>query len=269
MESQRWMRKVDEMMGQLNADVTVPGLLWPLAIEGVKARRAAVADPLANFVGLAQFTEDTVDAGIERVLAAYAREGVPFSWVVGPTSRPATLRAHLTAHGFQEAEALRHAGMVREPLDDIEDPLPEVTFTVMSPADSPALYAWAARAFGPPMTPDLASLGFRVMAAWAPHETTVYLASLPETPDPVGFGIAYFDPDGEAVWLGGAAVAPEYRGRGVYAALVARRLRDARARGYRAAMIHAMKATSAPLSAKRGFTTVCDIDTYLAPPART
>jgi GNAT superfamily N-acetyltransferase len=115
------------------------------------------------------------------------------------------------------------------------------------------------------MTPELASLGFRIMAAAAPDETVVYVAHLPGTEDPVGFGIGYFDRDGEVLWLGGAATVPEHRGRGIYSALVARRVADARARGYRAAIIHAMKDTSAPICAKQGFRTVCDIDVYMAP----
>ena len=267
MEHRQWTRYVDEMMGQLNADVTVPGLMWPLTIDGVKARRAAAPDPMANFVGLAHFTEDTVDAGIQQVLDAFAREGVPFSWVVGPTSQPPTLREHLEAHGFHAAEALRYAGMVLEPLNRVGDPSPGVTVEVVPTGGNSALYAFAARAFGPPMTPDLASIGFRIMEAWAPHETVVYLAHLPETAEPVGFGIAYFDPDGEVLWLGVAAVVLEYRGRGIYSALVAHRIRDARVRGYRGAIIHAMKSTSAPLCERMGFQTVCDLDVYMAPSA--
>lgn len=265
MQDEQLVRKVDEMMGQLNFEFSIEGLMWPLHIEGVKARRMAVPDPMANFVGLAHFTDETVDEGIERVQDTFAREGVPFSWLVGPTSEPRTLAERLSAHGFQLSEATRYVGMVLEPMEGLPDPPSDVTVRTVPIGESPALYEFAARAFGPPMTPELASLAFRIMGAAAPEETTVYVAHLPGTPDPVGFGIGYFDRDGDVLWLGGAATVPEHRGRGIYSALVARRVADARARGYRAAIIHAMKDTSAPICAKQGFRPVCDIDVYLAP----
>jgi predicted GNAT family acetyltransferase len=64
------------------------------------------------------------------------------------------------------------------------------------------------------------------------------------------------------VLLGGAATLPEHRGRGIYSALVAKRLTDARAHGRTAAVIQAVRASSAPIVAKLGFREICSLDFY-------
>ena len=56
---------------------------------------------------------------------------------------------------------------------------------------------------------------------------------------------------------GGSAVMPSHRGRGVYRALVARRLADARRDGAEAAVIQAVRSTSAPICVGLGFEEVC------------
>jgi predicted GNAT family acetyltransferase len=69
-------------------------------------------------------------------------------------------------------------------------------------------------------------------------------------------------PDSPIVLLGGAATLPEHRGRGIYSALVAKRLADARADGRTAAVIQAARSTSAPIAAKIGFREICGLEFY-------
>jgi GNAT superfamily N-acetyltransferase len=52
----------------------------------------------------------------------------------------------------------------------------------------------------------------------------------------------------------GTAVIPEFRGRGVYRALVHARMTDAKARGARLALVHAREKTSSPILQRLGFT---------------
>jgi hypothetical protein len=61
----------------------------------------------------------------------------------------------------------------------------------------------------------------------------------------------------------GAATLSEYRGNGVYTALMAKRLADARALGMEAAILQADRRTSAPICANLGFEEVCSIDLYV------
>ncbi len=69
-------------------------------------------------------------------------------------------------------------------------------------------------------------------------------------------------PDSKIVLLGGAATLLEARGRGVYSALVRRRLDDARADGREAAVIQADRDTSAPICAKLGFRELCSMEVF-------
>ena len=56
---------------------------------------------------------------------------------------------------------------------------------------------------------------------------------------------------------------PEHRGRGVYSSLLSRRLWDAHARGKKAAVLQAARATSAPICERHGFVDVCSLEFYL------
>jgi predicted GNAT family acetyltransferase len=69
-------------------------------------------------------------------------------------------------------------------------------------------------------------------------------------------------PDSPTVLLGGAATLEEYRGHGIYTALVARRLADARADRRTAAVIQGDRKTSAPICAKLGFREICGLELF-------
>ena len=89
-----------------------------------------------------------------------------------------------------------------------------------------------------------------------------YFAYVDGGTEPVAWSYLVYLPDSPIVLLGGAATVPEHRGRGIYSALVAKRLADARADGRRAAVIQAVRSTSAPICAKLGFREVCGLEFY-------
>ena len=60
----------------------------------------------------------------------------------------------------------------------------------------------------------------------------------------------------------GAATLAEHRGHGIYTAMMAARLADARAMGKDTAVLQGDRSTSAPICAKLGFEEVCSIDFY-------
>jgi GNAT superfamily N-acetyltransferase len=64
-----------------------------------------------------------------------------------------------------------------------------------------------------------------------------------------GYGLT-----GDVARLWGTAVVPELRRRGVYRALLHARMADARNRGARLALVHAMEKTSSPIVQRFGFT---------------
>ena len=89
-----------------------------------------------------------------------------------------------------------------------------------------------------------------------------YVASLDDDDAIVAWSSLVYIPDSPTVLLGGAATLEDYRGQGLYSALVARRLADARADGRTAAIIQGDRRTSAPICAKLGFRELCGLEFF-------
>ena len=104
-----------------------------------------------------------------------------------------------------------------------------------------------------------------MLAASTGIKTRSYFAYL-DGEAPVAWSYLVYIPDSPLVLLGGAATLAEQRGHGVYTALVARRLADARADGRAAAIIQADRDTSAPICAKLGFRELCGLEIFAAGP---
>jgi hypothetical protein len=79
---------------------------------------------------------------------------------------------------------------------------------------------------------------------------------------PVAWSYLVYLAGSPIVLLGGAATLAEARGKGIYSALVKRRLADARGDGREAAVIQADRDTSAPICAKLGFRELCSLEVY-------
>ena len=73
-------------------------------------------------------------------------------------------------------------------------------------------------------------------------------------------------PGTSILMLSGAATLPEYRGRGVYTSTVVRRIADGRAEGCEAAIIQAVRATSAPICRRIGFRELCGLEMWVKTP---
>jgi predicted GNAT family acetyltransferase len=90
-----------------------------------------------------------------------------------------------------------------------------------------------------------------------------YLAFLAGVERPVAVASMFPFPTSPIAVMQGAATLSAYRGKGVYTALMATRLADARALGMEAAILQADRRTSAPICANLGFEEVCSIDLYV------
>lgn len=237
----------------------VPGVMDPVGVPGVQGRRTALSHPLANLVGAATLDEARADEAIRAVWDGFAAENKAFGWVVGPSSRPADLRERLQAAGLVKIEEL--AGMA---LDDLSTPIranPEVGVEEVSAEKLRASSGVVARSYG---LPDDVAVLMSEGIAGASEDVRArgYLAYLSGVEGPVAFSAMMTVPGERIVLLGGAATLEEHRGRGVYTSLVARRLADARAQGAQAAVIQAVRSTSAPICAKLGFREVCGLELY-------
>jgi GNAT superfamily N-acetyltransferase len=118
-----------------------------------------------------------------------------------------------------------------------------------------------ARAYGLPL--DVMRLFNEILAAASERiKSRGYFAYVSGTEAPVAWSYLGYIPDSATVLLGGAATLEEHRGQGIYTALVARRIADARADGRTAAVIQADRKTSAPICAKLGFREICGLEIF-------
>jgi GNAT superfamily N-acetyltransferase len=235
----------------------VHGVAQDLGIPGLRGRITKVSHPLANLCGDARLSERESDAMIEKVRQRYG--DLAFGWVTGPSTRPADLPRRLEDAGLTHADSL--AGMV---LTDLATPIaanPSVRIEETTMKDALVESEMMARAYGMPL--DVMRVFNEILAAASERiKSRGYFAYLDGNDKPVAWSFLAYIPDSPTVLLGGAATLEEYRGHGLYTALVARRLADARADGRRAAVIQADRNTSAPICAKLGFREICGLEIF-------
>ena len=237
----------------------VSGLSEDLGIQGVRGRVTDLSHPLANLVGMANIAPEDVDATLKMVRNRYSRGRKGYGWVTGPHTRPHDLGERLVASGLTKADEM--AGMA---LTDLATPIavdPRVEVREATLHEAQAASGMMGRAYG---MPEEVARFFNVLLAMTDSKVNNrgYFAFVDGGTEPVGWSYLVFLPDSPIVLLGGAATLPEHRGRGIYSALVAKRLADARAGGRTAAVIQAVRSTSAPIAAKLGFREVCGLEFY-------
>jgi GNAT superfamily N-acetyltransferase len=140
------------------------------------------------------------------------------------------------------------------------DANPGVQLREVSPDEQRAETDMMGRAYG--MPPDVAALFVRLVSESPGITARGYFAYLGGSPEPVAWSYLVYLPESPVVLLGGAATVAEARGKGIYSALVKRRLEDARRDGREAAVIQADRDTSAPICAKLGFRELCSLEVY-------
>jgi GNAT superfamily N-acetyltransferase len=237
----------------------VAGLSEDLSVKGVRGRVTDLSHPLANMVGMADIAPEDVDATLKMVRNRYSGGRKAYGWVTGPLTRPHDLGQRLAASGLVKADEM--AGMV---LTDLAIPIavdPRIEVREGTLHEAQAASQMMGRAYG---MPEEVARFFNVLLAMTDSKVKNrgYLAFVDGGDQPVGWSYLVFLPDSPIVLMGGAATLPEHRGRGIYSALVAKRLADARADGRRAAVIQAARSTSAPICAKLGFREVCGLEFY-------
>ena len=237
----------------------VSGLSEDLAVKGVRGRVTDLSHPLANLVGMADIAPDDVDATLTMVRNRYSRGRKAYGWLTGPLTRPHDLGARLVATGLVKEDEM--AGMVLTDLAVTIAVDPKIEIREATLHEAQAASEMMARAYG---MPEEVARFFNVLLAMTDGkvQNRGYFAYLDGGTDPVAWSYLVYLPDSPIVLLGGAATVPEHRGRGIYSALVAKRLADARADGRSAAVIQAVRSTSAPICAKLGFREVCGLEFY-------
>lgn len=224
--------------------------------------------PTVSFVSRVRTTEDQLEATLTEVraiLREHAYTGC--AWQVGPSCQPVGLARLLVARGFTPATTPPFEPHFTAMMLTREPPMP-------SPA--PGVEARLVRSFDEYVSAFRAALTAtgeteEVIAKWVESAPSAWahesgLAKMTHIAFADGeiaaAGLVSIGPS--AILLGGAGVLPQYRGRGVYRALVASRWRAAVEVGKPALTIHAGE-MSRPILERCGFETLCRIDVLLDP----
>lgn len=231
-----------------------PDLLWTIT---------DVAFPMFNNGMRARLNTGGVDAALEVVIARCRSRNVPMLWWMGPTTTPADLGAHLEMHGFFHTEdALGMAIDLQALNEDIPTP---AGFVIEKVNDVAALRTWFrpfSAGFGVDDVFTDAFLGLydqAIFGARMPVHT--YLGRL--NGQPVASSSVYYGAGVAGIY--DVATIPQARRQGIGALMTLAPLREARAMGYRAGILHASE-MGANVYRRLGFQEYCPISQYVWSP---
>jgi GNAT superfamily N-acetyltransferase len=243
----------------------LPGRVEKLNIPGIRGRMIAGSDPFVSLVGASRLKPVHADATLQQIHERFAAQNKAYGWIVNSLSTPPDLGERISRLGL--VKDLEMAGMVNTRLDKLIPTNPAVTVRQVTAND---------REGSIPLLAD--AIGFTLEGARAtvealdlsqdPIRRRTYLAFVKDNPEPVAYASMIYLPDQPIVVLYCAATLEAYRGQGVYTQLVARRLTDAYKDGARAAVIQAVRSTSATICQKLGFTELCWMDWYIWEPEK-
>lgn len=239
------------------------GLVSYLKFPGIRGHETVLSHPTVNMITSTSLTSDDADAVIERVRDHFACQGKAFGWVIGPSATPQDLGSKLLSAGL--TKMFDAAGMAMTDLSVSIRTNPSVHIREVAPEEMVTASRTMGETFPAPadMVRLMCEVLFKHRDRLNPH---IYLAYLDGVETPVACSSMESIPGTSIVHLRGAATRKEHRGKGIYAGLLARRLADARQGGAKAAVIQAIRSTSAPVCRRLGFIEVCDLQFYTWPP---
>jgi GNAT superfamily N-acetyltransferase len=214
---------------------------------------------------------DLDSASADRVIAAqlafFAARGQGFEWKLYDYDQPPDLGARLAAAGLVPDEEELVMVALTDQVARASRPAARPDGIRVEPVPGRAgvelLLEVSAQAFGA----DKSELGESLLAAAtaAPDTMAVVIAFAGDRP--VSAARAEFEPGRDFAGLWGGGTLPDWRGRGLYRALVGLRAQLAAARGYRYLQVDALP-TSAPILARLGFSALAATTPYTWEPGR-
>ena len=221
-----------------------------------------VSHPFGNMVGVSTLTQENADAVIAEVQEFFGKRGHMVGWWLNPSSTPVDLVARLEAAGF--SRIVEQAGLVLTDMAKEFRSNPRVTVRQANASDREDVIRLYSVAY--PMPERLAAIYYDVLPL-AGSGGAHYLAFVEGVKEPVSVSSMFSPKNSRVAVLQGAATLTDYRGHGIYTAMVAARVADARALGKEAAVLQGDRKTSAPICVKLGFEEVCSVDLYVWPKA--
>ncbi|MFJ3445858.1 GNAT family N-acetyltransferase [Streptomyces sp. NPDC086081] len=228
---------------------------------GAVVRQTACA-PGWNGVLWSALDEDTVDAAIAEQVGHYTARGLEFEWKLYGHDRPADLGRRLRAAGFtpEPPETLMLGEVSRLALD--AEPPRGVRFVTVTDAHGAGLVA------------DVHEEAFGADSSWLRRELLARLAAGPDGAvavvamagdEPVSAARLELVPGTRFAGLWGGGTVAEWRGRGIYRALVAHRAHAAAARGHDILRVDA-SGRSRPVLERMGFSPLTSTTPYVYTP---
>jgi GNAT superfamily N-acetyltransferase len=229
----------------------LPGHWDVLTFPGLRAHATPeVSHPFGNMVGVSTLTTENADSVIAQVQEFFGKRGHMVGWWLNPSSTPVDLVARL----------VEQAGMVLTDMGREFSCNPRVTVRRANEADRDDVIRLYEVAY--PIPERLAAIYYDVLPL-AGSGGAHYLAFIDGVKAPVAVSSMFSHKGSRVAVLQGAATLDEYRGHGLYTAMVAARVADARAMGQEAAVLQGDRKTSAPICVKLGFEEVCSVDLYV------
>lgn len=275
-------RKEDKQLSEILKDFSTPALVtaieansfefWPLLARLPQAQLydgpdmmryvTGVPHPLFNGVTRARLVPEDLDAKIDETLTYFKSRRLPMMWWTGPSTRPADLGKHLQAHGLTHAGD--SPGMAADLLALNEDLPAPSGLTMERVGDVTTLKKWlhpltvgfefpgfAAKALF-----DLfADLGFDLHLPWQNYVSWL-------KGEPVSCSSLFLAAGVAGIY--NVATVPEARRKGIGAAMTLASLREARALGYRVAILHSSQ-MGLGVYERLGFEEYCTLSHYVWP----
>ncbi|MEU1516373.1 GNAT family N-acetyltransferase [Streptomyces sp. NPDC005811] len=202
------------------------------------------------------------DAAIAAQVAFFAGRGAEFEWKHYGHDRPADLGRRLTEAGFTaEPEETLMIGETSEQLLDAPPPQGVRIERVTDAAGVELMVAANEKAFGH----DGSFLRDLVLARLAADPDAIVALVALAGDEPVSSARVELVPGTRFAGLWGGGTTPEWRGRGIYRALIAHRARIAAERGYRYLQVDALD-QSRPILERLGFAALTTTTPYLYTP---
>ena len=215
--------------------------------------------PFANGVLEARLEPAAAAGRVRHALGIFASRGVPATWWVGPSTRPPDLGALLEESGFRHREDVPWMAVE---LDLASEPPPSPELVVQRVSAGDLQRAWTevmAEGFG--LSAPVASYlgeaaeaaGYDAMGPWLR-----YVGFVGDRP----VATSGLVPTDEVAGVYNVTTVPALRRRGFGAAMTGRALLDARARGYRVAVL-GTSSMGRGIYERMGFSQVCLMRAYV------
>jgi hypothetical protein len=229
-----------------------------------RVTRFVRTEPGMSFVLHSRLDEVCADAEIEAQVAYFSALGTSFEWKVYTHDSPPDLPERMRAHGFNVMGP--DAVMVLD-LDAVPQallqPLPAEVRKLERAEELGAVKEVLSRVWGGDFAWIDSRLGGNMQV---PGYLSVYVAEVDGRAGCAGW--VYFNPGCQIASLWGGSTVPELRRRGLYTAVLAARVQEARQRGYRYMVIDAGP-ESKPIVTRHGFELLTEAyDCEWKPPTR-